>query len=608
VPTLDLRVPDIDVWLSPDRTTGLSFVFPSAEELAKYSFTFFLEGQQLPVSYSADSVTVDFTAEAMDSFDDYGTWVLVDYTIGDFIRGTAYKSTEGQTRTPQGETVTAQSTVIEVTPLGAASGGTGGGGTGPPGPQGPAGPQGPPGTAGATGPVGPAGSAGASANLFPYNLSNQTVSPPTNSQIRINNANQALATQLYIHHSNSDGVDVALMLNNAAAGDRLVIQDKNNSANIVRYDLSSAPTDMGAWTSFNVTYVSGGSVPTAAVILAVLVEGQPGPAGPTGPQGIQGIQGPQGVQGTTGTQGPQGTQGIPGTTGPAGPGLPAGGTTGQIPAKSSVTDYATQWQDNSASLVSVVPQGQQVGTTSQAAINNLDTRIAASLENGPDFLRSWALFYDDFLGTATIASAATGQVGALGWIGAPVNGGSVAVAATGLADVPGFVGLQSGTTAANGLALITLNSVDLCGHPIFIMEWRAMLSAVNNVGVDDYTARFGLGDAGVALPPVDGYYFEYTPADTSWHYRTAKGSTRDDKDSNLVADTAWHRFRMVSDGGGSITATIDGANTQILNNSAAVPTTADFFGPIAGLSKVTGTAQKQLRIDYFYLLWGCNRP
>ena len=93
------------------------------------------------------------------------------------------------------------------------------------------------------------------------------------------------------------------------------------------------------------------------------VQGDPGPAGATGSQGPIGLTGPQGVQGdpgpagATGSQGPigltgpQGVQGDPGpagatgATGPAGPGVPVGGTTGQVLAKTSATDYATAWVD-----------------------------------------------------------------------------------------------------------------------------------------------------------------------------------------------------------------------------------------------------------------------
>jgi Collagen triple helix repeat (20 copies) len=70
--------------------------------------------------------------------------------------------------------------------------------------------------------------------------------------------------------------------------------------------------------------------------------GATGPAGATGPQGIQG---PQGVQGPTGSTGPAGATGETGPQGPAGPGVPTGGSTGQILAKASATNYATNWVD-----------------------------------------------------------------------------------------------------------------------------------------------------------------------------------------------------------------------------------------------------------------------
>ena len=68
-------------------------------------------------------------------------------------------------------------------------------------------------------------------------------------------------------------------------------------------------------------------------------------------QGEQGVQGPTGPQGETGATGPQGPQGIQGPTGPAGAdgadgeGVPTGGTTGQVLAKASGSNYDTEWVD-----------------------------------------------------------------------------------------------------------------------------------------------------------------------------------------------------------------------------------------------------------------------
>jgi hypothetical protein len=65
-----------------------------------------------------------------------------------------------------------------------------------------------------------------------------------------------------------------------------------------------------------------------------------GPTGPTGPTGLTGEIGPTGADSTvTGPTGPTGA------TGDAGPGVPVGGATGQVLAKSSSTDYDAGWTD-----------------------------------------------------------------------------------------------------------------------------------------------------------------------------------------------------------------------------------------------------------------------
>jgi hypothetical protein len=51
-------------------------------------------------------------------------------------------------------------------------------------------------------------------------------------------------------------------------------------------------------------------------------------------------------RGKTGPQGPQGKPGADGKTGPQGPGVAAGGTTGQVLAKKSNTNYDTEWINN----------------------------------------------------------------------------------------------------------------------------------------------------------------------------------------------------------------------------------------------------------------------
>lgn len=99
--------------------------------------------------------------------------------------------------------------------------------------------------------------------------------------------------------------------------------------------------------------------------------GAQGPTGPTGPQG------PTGATGATGPQGPQGEQGEQGEQGPAGIGVPSGGTTDQILAKTDNLDYNTKWMDLSAENTSFDNTGLSVLTEDdvQGALVEVDTAL-----------------------------------------------------------------------------------------------------------------------------------------------------------------------------------------------------------------------------------------
>jgi hypothetical protein len=94
--------------------------------------------------------------------------------------------------------------------------------------------------------------------------------------------------------------------------------------------------------------VADGFVGDETAWLASLVgpqgdQGLQGETGATGATGATGPQGPTGDTGATGATGPQGPQGDPGADGADGAGVAAGGTTGQVLAKSSGTDFDTGW-------------------------------------------------------------------------------------------------------------------------------------------------------------------------------------------------------------------------------------------------------------------------
>lgn len=74
--------------------------------------------------------------------------------------------------------------------------------------------------------------------------------------------------------------------------------------------------------------------------------------GPTGPTGETGPTGPEGEIGPTGPTGADSTvTGPTGATGDTGPGVPVGGATGQVLAKSSSTNYDTEWTDINLEII-----------------------------------------------------------------------------------------------------------------------------------------------------------------------------------------------------------------------------------------------------------------
>ena len=102
-------------------------------------------------------------------------------------------------------------------------------------------------------------------------------------------------------------------------------------------------------------------------------KGERGDQGATGPQGEKGPAGPKGEKGDKGDVGERGPQGPAGADGAPGQGVPVGGTTGQLLAKSSNADYATTWVD--------APTGTGGGTDPA-----LESRVAAVEDNQALFI------------------------------------------------------------------------------------------------------------------------------------------------------------------------------------------------------------------------------
>lgn len=171
---------------------------------------------------------------------------------------------------------------------------------GPPGPQGIPGPTGPTGPTGATGPQGVPGPSGGTGGHASFTFNSAIVEPITGNQLRINNASQTAATKLWVSETDTAGLDVSVGLDKILNGHQIYLQDFDDAAKWVKYRVTSDGTDKGGYREYSIAYLTG-----PANVPFQKIEFQPI---------------------------------APGTVG-----VPSGGTSGQVLAKVSATDYDVGW-------------------------------------------------------------------------------------------------------------------------------------------------------------------------------------------------------------------------------------------------------------------------
>ncbi len=90
---------------------------------------------------------------------------------------------------------------------------------------------------------------------YRYDSSTSAVDPG-DGDLRLNNSTWAATTELYIDTNTGFGTDASLVLAYLGAGDLLLIQDKDSSADHVRYRLTGSPVDNTGWWTIPVEFVS----------------------------------------------------------------------------------------------------------------------------------------------------------------------------------------------------------------------------------------------------------------------------------------------------------------------------------------------------------------
>lgn len=88
---------------------------------------------------------------------------------------------------------------------------------------------------------------------------NATSPPPASGFVYYNNANQSLATTIYISHLTNDNFDIEVFFTNISQLSDVYLQDKTNSSNFIRYNITANPTIIvGSHIAISVTNFSNG--------------------------------------------------------------------------------------------------------------------------------------------------------------------------------------------------------------------------------------------------------------------------------------------------------------------------------------------------------------
>jgi hypothetical protein len=216
--------------------------------------------------------------------------------------------------------------------------------------------------------------------------------------------------------------------------------------------------------------------------------------------------------------------------------------------------------------------------------------------------RNTMYLYDEFM-TAD-------NTGTLNWF---VNGsGSGGVLAnTTYPSTAGHPGIFAMSCTTSGDAHITLGANSggtfVFGGGAISQTWIAQLSALSD-GTDTYIVRMGFTDAYTGTPG-NGAYFAYTHSANSgkWQVATASSSSSTVNNTNNVADTNFHSFRIeINAGATSVGFYID--DVQVANSPISTNIPSSVLYPWVVMIKSAGTNGRAMVCDAFTMVQEFTTP
>lgn len=93
-------------------------------------------------------------------------------------------------------------------------------------------------------------------NFYPYRNDLSIIVPPSQAgKLNYNNSNQSLATKVYINHLTEDNIDIDFFFSLFVITDFLYIQDRTNSTNWIKYEITGKTIFPNNYVELDVTYI-----------------------------------------------------------------------------------------------------------------------------------------------------------------------------------------------------------------------------------------------------------------------------------------------------------------------------------------------------------------
>lgn len=112
-----------------------------------------------------------------------------------------------------------------------------------------------------------------------FNFSTLTTVPPSNGEVRLDNAVQGSATAVRLSFQSADAADVTALVMGITTGNRLVITDENQSDKYQVYDATADAVNQTTYGDVAVAWVSGGNALTAQRVALSIGNSAPAQAG-----------------------------------------------------------------------------------------------------------------------------------------------------------------------------------------------------------------------------------------------------------------------------------------------------------------------------------------